>query len=63
MSRFAITNQKLTLAIGLSAMVAAFIIERFLPSTDGLNFITGFLGAMSIAFNLNYLTKLRKKAV
>jgi len=54
------TNPKLTLTIGLATMALAFVIERFLPDNPGLNFIVGFLFAMSIAFNIKYLMGYRR---
>ncbi len=55
-----ITNHKLAMPIGLMALAIALIIERFLPSNQGLNFLSGFLFGISIVFNLSYISKLRK---
>ena len=55
-----ITNHKLAMHIGLMALAIALIIERFLPSNQGLNFLAGFLFGISIVFNLSYITRLRK---
>lgn len=55
-----IANHKLALPIGLLSLAIALIIERFLPSSDGLNFIAGFLFGISIVFNLSGLSRLRK---
>ncbi|HNX55789.1 MAG TPA: hypothetical protein PLG33_08345 [Prolixibacteraceae bacterium] len=50
-----ITNPRLVLAIGAAALAGALIIERFLPSNPGLNFLEGFLFAISLVFNVRYL--------
>ncbi len=55
-----ITNHKLALPIGLLSLAIALIIERFLPSSDGFNFIAGFLFGISIVFNLSGISRLRK---
>lgn len=55
-----ITNHKLALPIGLLSLAIALIIERFLPSSDGLNFIAGFLFGISVVFNLSGISRLRK---
>jgi len=55
-----IINHKLALPIGLSSLAIALIIERFLPSSNGFNFITGFLIGISVVFNLSGILKLRK---
>jgi len=55
-----ITNHKLALPVGLLSLAIALIIERFLPSSDGLNFIAGFLFGISIVFNLSGISKLRR---
>ncbi len=55
-----IANHKFALPIGLLSLAIALIIERFLPSSDGLNFIAGFLFGISIVFNLSGITRFRK---
>lgn len=45
----------MVLAIGAAALAGALIIERFLPSNPGLNFLEGFLFAISLVFNIRYL--------
>jgi len=55
-----ITNHKLAMPIGLMAIAIALIIERFLPSSHGLDFVAGFLFGISVVFNLSYISKLRK---
>jgi len=55
-----ITNHKLAIPVGLLSLAIALIIERFLPSNDGLNFIAGFLFGISIVFNLSGISRLRK---
>lgn len=42
-----IVQTKLALPIGILALVSAILMERFLPSTEGLNFIEGLLFGMS----------------
>lgn len=44
--------------IGLLSLAMALIIERFLPSNQGLDFLAGFLFGISIVFNLSYISKL-----
>jgi len=56
----AITNHKLAMPIGVLSLAIALVIERFLPSNNGLDFIAGFLFGISIVFNLSYIAKLRK---
>jgi hypothetical protein len=56
----AITNHKLAMPVGLLFLAVALIIEKFLPSNNGLDFIAGFLFGISIVFNLSYIVKLRK---
>lgn len=56
----AITNHKLALNIGVLSLAIALVIERFLPSNNGLDFIAGFLFGISIVFNMSYIGKLRK---
>lgn len=46
--------------IGVLSLVAALLIERFLPSNEGLNFISGFLIGISLVFNISYIARLRK---
>jgi len=46
--------------IGLLSLAIALVIERFLPSNNGLDFIAGFLFGISIVFNLSHIGKLRK---
>jgi len=55
-----ITNHKFAMPIGVLSLVAALLIERFLPSNDGLNFISGFLIGISLVFNISFLTSFRK---
>jgi hypothetical protein len=55
-----ITNHKLAMPIGLLSLAIALIIERFLPSNQGLDFLAGFLIGISIVFNMSYISKLRK---
>ncbi len=51
-----ITNPRLVLSIGATALAGALIIERFLPSSPGFNFLEGFLFAISLVFNIRYLS-------
>jgi hypothetical protein len=51
-----ITNPRLVLSIGAAALAGALIIERFLPSNPGFNFLEGFLFATSLVFNITYLS-------
>jgi hypothetical protein len=46
--------------IGVLALAAALLIERFLPSNDGFDFISGFLIGISLVFNISYLASFRK---
>jgi len=55
----AITNHKLALNIGVLSLAIALVIERFLPSNNGLDFIAGFLFGISIVLNMSYIGKLR----
>jgi hypothetical protein len=55
-----ITNHKLAMPLGLLSLAIALIIERFLPSNQGLDFLAGFLFGISIVFNMSYISKLRK---
>jgi predicted Kef-type K+ transport protein len=56
-----IAQTKLALPIGILALVSAILMERFLPSTEGLNFIEGLLFGMSLVFNMSYILGLRKQ--
>jgi hypothetical protein len=55
-----ITNHKLAMPLGFLSLAIALIIERFLPSNQGLDFLAGFLFGISIVFNMSYISKLRK---
>jgi len=55
-----ISNHKFAMPIGVLSLVAALLIERFLPSNEGFNFISGFLIGISLVFNISYLASFRK---
>ena len=50
--------QLLTLPIGLILLAAAILMEKFLPATDSLDFIVGFLMGLSIVLNIYYIIAL-----
>lgn len=56
-----LAQTKYALPIGVFALVAAILMERFLPSNQGLNFLEGFLFGLSMVFNLSYISQLRNQ--
>lgn len=56
-----LAQTKYALPIGITALAAAILMERFLPSNQGLNFLEGFLFGLSMVFNLSYISQLRNQ--
>lgn len=56
-----LAQTKYALPIGIFALAAAILMERFLPSGQGYNFIEGFLFGISIVFNMSYVFRLRNQ--
>lgn len=56
-----LAQTRFALPIGITALAAAILMERFLPSNQGLNFLEGFLFGISIVFNMSYVFRLRNQ--
>jgi len=56
-----LAQTKYALPIGILALAAAIMMERFLPSSQGTSFIEGFLFAISVIFNMSYVYRLRNQ--
>lgn len=56
-----LAQTKYALPIGIFALAVAILMERFLPSSQGYNFIEGFLFGISIVFNMSYVFRLRNQ--
>lgn len=55
------TLQSWQLGVGLCA--GALLIEKFLPSNNGFDFIAGFLFGLSIVINISSIIHRRKSTV
>jgi len=56
-----IKNENILLSIGMFSLTIAILLGRYVPSTSYIGFIEGLLYGVSLATNLGYLIKTRRK--